>query len=177
VITEQGMGAPVAEIARRAGVSKQTLYNHYGGKAGLVQVLILRRVEYFAEPLAEPGRTSPEAALTAFARRLMPAFLGAAYLKLVRVAIRGAAEAPELARIVYETGANATRARLADYLRAEHAAGRLSVPDADMAADFFVGMLNSRQVSGLVSETAQTGDSDARCAEIARRFVRAYAPG
>src|SRR5205807_205660 len=31
-IHERGLGVSVDEIARRAGVSKQTIYNHYGSK-------------------------------------------------------------------------------------------------------------------------------------------------
>ena len=66
VIAEQGVSAPVATIAKRAGVSKQTLYNHFGGKAGLIRVLILRRVDEFTAPLADPGgEIGPQAALAA----------------------------------------------------------------------------------------------------------------
>ena len=179
VIAEQGVTAPVATIARRAGVSKQTLYNHFGGKAGLIQVLILRRVDEFTAPLTDPGgKTAPEAALTAFARGLMPALLADSYLTLLRVAIQSAADIPDLARTVYETGSQATRTRLVAYLRAETRAGRLAADDAEAAADLFIGMLAARQVGGLIGRPAKIGDEDlaARCADIAHRFVRAYAP-
>ncbi|MBW8890914.1 MAG: helix-turn-helix transcriptional regulator, partial [Burkholderiales bacterium] len=36
VIGQRGLGAPMEAIAKRAGVSKQTVYNHYGSKAELV---------------------------------------------------------------------------------------------------------------------------------------------
>ena len=45
VIFERGLGAPLDEVARRAGVSKQTIYNHYGSKGDLVRALIERRIE------------------------------------------------------------------------------------------------------------------------------------
>jgi TetR/AcrR family transcriptional repressor of mexJK operon len=179
VIAERGMGAPVAAIAKRAGVSKQTLYNHYGGKAGLVRVLILRRVDEFAAPLADPGGdTTPEAALTAFALGLMTALLAERYLTLLRVAIQGAADIPDLARTLFETASKATRAHLVEYLRAETRAGRLGVDDAEEAAELFTGMLAARQIRGLIGlPTLARGESlEARCASIARRFVRAYAP-
>ena len=38
VMAERGVQAPVDEIARRAGVSKQTIYNHYGSTAEMVRV-------------------------------------------------------------------------------------------------------------------------------------------
>jgi TetR/AcrR family transcriptional repressor of mexJK operon len=180
VIAEQGVSAPVATIARRAGVSKQTLYNHFGGKAGLIRVLILRRVDEFTAPLADPGgEVAPEAALTIFARGLMPALLADSYRTLLRVAIQGAADMPDLARTVYETGSQTTRARLIEYLRAETRAGRLAVNDPGEAAELFVGMLAARQVQSLIGLPTEVDERDTarRCAEIARRFVRAYAPG
>ena len=51
----------------------------------------------------------------------MPALLAQNYLTLLRAAAQGAADMPDLARMVYETGSQATRARLVDYLRAETA--------------------------------------------------------
>ena len=39
VLGERGITAPMEEIARRAHVSKQTIYNHYGSKAELVRAL------------------------------------------------------------------------------------------------------------------------------------------
>ena len=72
VIGERGFSAPVEAIARRAGVSKQTLYNHYGGKAGLIRALIRRRVDAMTAPLADDqAGPRPLAALTAFAHGLL----------------------------------------------------------------------------------------------------------
>jgi hypothetical protein len=55
VIGERGLSAPMEEIARRAGVSKQTVYNHYGSKAELVRALMARRVAQITAPLREPS--------------------------------------------------------------------------------------------------------------------------
>jgi AcrR family transcriptional regulator len=180
VIAERGMTAPVEAIARRAGVSKQTLYNHFGGKAGLMRVLVQRRVAIFAEPLVDPsGDAPPEVALAAFARGLMPALLSEHYLTLLRVAVQGAADMPELARTMFEAGGEVTRGRLTAYLRAQTHAGRLAVDDADEAAELFIGMIGARQMRGLIGLPTAGNDpaaSDKLCATIARRFVRAYAP-
>lgn len=55
VMSEQGLGAPLAEIARRACVSKQTIYNHYGSKAELARAMSERRAHEVAEVLDAPG--------------------------------------------------------------------------------------------------------------------------
>ena len=45
VIFERGLSAPLDEIARRACVSKQTIYNHFGSKVDLMRALIERRAQ------------------------------------------------------------------------------------------------------------------------------------
>ena len=42
ILSEKGLSAPMALIARRANVSKQTIYNHYGAKMDLIQALVQR---------------------------------------------------------------------------------------------------------------------------------------
>ena len=180
VIAERGMTAPVEAIARRAGVSKQTLYNHFGGKAGLMRVLVQRRAAMFAEPLVDPiADAPPEAVLAAFARGLMPTLLSEHTLTLLRVAVQGVTDMPELARSMFEAGGEITRMRLTAYLLAQTRAGRLAVDDADEAAELFIGMIGARQMRGLLGMPAPDEDPAAAerlCATIARRFVRAYAP-
>ncbi|HMO44296.1 MAG TPA: helix-turn-helix domain-containing protein, partial [Phenylobacterium sp.] len=48
VLGEGGLSTPMDEIARRAGVSKQTIYNHFGSKADLIRAIVERRVEEIA---------------------------------------------------------------------------------------------------------------------------------
>src|ERR1700760_4192514 len=74
VISERGFGAPVEAIAKRAGVSKQTLYNHYGGKAGLIRALIGRWVDEVTGPLGDE-HAEPEATLAELALAIMTASL------------------------------------------------------------------------------------------------------
>jgi AcrR family transcriptional regulator len=67
VIFERGLSAPLDEIARRAGVSKQTIYNHYGSKVDLMRALIERRARSITDPLDVPGAEAfPERALAAY---------------------------------------------------------------------------------------------------------------
>ncbi|HEY9219927.1 MAG TPA: helix-turn-helix domain-containing protein, partial [Phenylobacterium sp.] len=66
VLSLRGFTASMDEIARLAGVSKQTIYNHYGGKAELVRALAERRVHEVTAPLNAPEAAEhPEAALAA----------------------------------------------------------------------------------------------------------------
>jgi TetR/AcrR family transcriptional repressor of mexJK operon len=66
VIGQRGLGAPMEAIAKRAGVSKQTVYNHYGSKAELVRALMARRVAVITAPLRDAGAIdNPREALEA----------------------------------------------------------------------------------------------------------------
>src|SRR5690606_36738554 len=76
VLAERGLSAPIEEIARRAGVAKQTIYNRYGGKDSLIRATIERRVEAIVAPLLAPDAGDhPEETLADFARSLLEAIV------------------------------------------------------------------------------------------------------
>jgi AcrR family transcriptional regulator len=179
VLGERGLSAPMEEIARRAGVSKQTVYNHYGCKADLVRALVERRVNSITAPLREAGAEDrPEETLTAYARTLLSVVNNRSYA-LMRVTIQGAGEMPELAREVFEAGPKHSRAQLARFLEVEALAGRLRIGDPLQAAEFFGGMvLGHRQTKALLNIAPELTESEveAIATEAVRVFMRAYAP-
>jgi TetR/AcrR family transcriptional repressor of mexJK operon len=180
VIFERGLSAPLDEIARRAGVSKQTIYNHYGSKAALMRALIARRNELITAALEVGGAQSSAAeALAAYARALLQTVMMERGVALMRLLIESSRRNPELARQVLPMGPRGMRARLAEFLRRQRAEGRLSLDDPDEAADFFAGMVISHhQLQGLLGMPPElTPERIERIArEAARRFLRAYAP-
>ncbi|MBO9710022.1 MAG: TetR/AcrR family transcriptional regulator [Caulobacter sp.] len=179
VIGQRGLGAPMEAIAKRAGVSKQTVYNHYGSKAELVRALMARRVAAITAPLRGPGAIeNPREALEGFARSMLETVMTTKSYAILRVVIQGAGEMPDVAREVFEAGPRQTRRQLALFLEEESRLGRMNVPDPDQAAEFFGGMVMShhqlRSLLGLPSE--KTADEFAAlAAEAAARFMRAYA--
>ncbi|MES2343742.1 MAG: TetR/AcrR family transcriptional regulator [Pseudomonadota bacterium] len=178
VLSERGLAASMEEIARRARVSKQTIYNHYGSKAELIAALVDRRVADITAPLEMPGADEhPEEALASFARIMLRALVNPRASALMRLYIQGATEAPDVARAVFEAGPKASRARLAAFLSRETAAGRLAVDDPAQAAEFFGGMVaGTYQLSELlgVDRGLTEPQIDHIAAEAARRFLRAY---
>ncbi len=180
VFVERGVAAPMEEIARRAGVSKQTIYNHYGSKAELVQALTARRVHELVAPLeTKEAVDDPETGLAGFARLLLGKALSDRSLAFFRVAMMGALEAPDLGQAVWEAGPRESRRRLAEFLEMETRAGRLDCPDPQEAAEFFAGMVvGSYQTSTLLGAAPRLDAArvDRIATEAARRFMRAYAP-
>lgn len=179
VLAERGVSASIEEIARRACVSKQTIYNHYGSKAELVRALTDRRAHEMSAPLEGPeALADPAEALADFARALLTHLSHPRTTAFLRMAMAGAAEAPEVAQAVFEAGPKANRARLAEFLKLESAAGRLACPDPAEAAEFFAGMaIGSYQTAALLG--VERGLDEAKIDRIAReaaaRFLKAYA--
>ena len=180
VLAERGLAAPIGEIARRAGVAKQTIYNRYGGKEALIRAMIERRVDLIAAPLLAPGAAErPEEALADFGRSMLSAITQDRGAAVMRVSVQGAAELPDVAAGVFEAGPRGSRRRLADYLRLEADAGRLAIDDPGQAAEFFAGMvIGSHQLAVLfgVKTALDEAKIDHISKEAARRFVKAYAP-
>ena len=174
VLAERGFSASIEEVARRAGVSKQTIYNHYGSKTDLVRTLVDRRRSLLTATLeAAPPDQPIEDTLTAYALAIMEAITSPASLQLTRMAITSAQEMPELAQAVHDAGARAANENLAAFLRGRP---ELDIPNAQRGADIFVGMalgrLQTRLLMGV--ESFEAVPAAARAREAAERFVRAY---
>jgi AcrR family transcriptional regulator len=67
----------MADVAARAGVSRQTLYNGFGSRADLARAYVTREAEAFVEAVEEAIRARADAPANALASAL-ELFLGAA---------------------------------------------------------------------------------------------------
>jgi AcrR family transcriptional regulator len=180
VLGERGVSVSMDEIARRAGVSKQTVYNHFGSKAELVRVMAARRVHEITAPLEAPDAAeNPQEALAGYARVLLTTVFQPKGAGLYRTAMIYARELPDVARAMWEAGPKASRARLAEFLAMETKAGRIFCPNPAEAAEFFGGMvIGSYQTALLLGVEVRLEDARAEriASEAARRFMRAYGP-
>lgn len=180
VLGERGLGASIEAIARHAGVSKQTIYNHFGSKTALIEALVARRVSHITAPLrVQGGADQPVETLAALARTLIAIVSNVRAYSLIRVTVQGAGAMPELAKAVFEAGPMTTRTLIADFLAAETKAGRMAVDDPMEAAEFFAGMCSGhRQFRALMGMevSADPEQIDHLAQAVAKRFFRAYAP-
>jgi TetR/AcrR family transcriptional repressor of mexJK operon len=178
VLGQRGLAASMEEIARRACVSKQTIYNHYGCKADLVRAIAEQRAHEMTASLETPeGLENPAEALAGFARLLLAAVTNQSGYSIYRMAILNAHEMPDIARAMYEAGPKTSRARLAEYLAIETRTGRLACPDPLEAAEFFAGMvIGSFQSAALLGVDVQLDAAKVEriATEAAARFIKAY---
>jgi TetR/AcrR family transcriptional regulator, mexJK operon transcriptional repressor len=174
LFSEKGALASMDAIARRAGVSRQTLYNRFPSKVEIGRALAARRSDAISAPLRTGG--DPETVLTAMAGAMLEKLMA----KTVGSSMRGVAllspTDPELAAAIYEAGPAEGLRRLSAWLKEQDGRGLLRVPDPDAAAEMFAGMvLGHGHLRGVLGIAHPHFDRDARAAEAARRFLRAFA--
>jgi TetR/AcrR family transcriptional regulator, mexJK operon transcriptional repressor len=182
VFREQGYGsASMDAIARRAGVSKATLYAHFAGKDELFAAIVGAECRSHSQTLAAPDidRLDVRQTLSAIGRNFLELVLSAKARAIYRIVMAEAPRFPELGRAFYASGPAVVLARLADYLGAADARGALRVEDPRLAAEQFIGMLmgplHMRHLLGL---TAEFGDRDPEqvVGAAVTTFLAAYAP-
>lgn len=172
----KGLTVSMDEIARVAGVSKQTLYNRYASKVEIARAMAARRSEAISAPLMREGE--PVEVLEALAIGLLEKLTCVDAANSLRAAALASISAPELGEAVYEAGPAEGRRKLAEWLERQTRAGKLQVDDPVQAAEMFSGMVlgqgHLRGLLGLQGVDPRIVKTRARaCAE---RFVRAFAP-
>ena len=175
LFSEQGGGVSMEAIAKRAGVSRQTLYNRFPSKAEIGRALAARRSDAISAPLRSGG--DPETVLTAMASALLEKICNTDGRGSMRGVALLSPDAPDLAAAIYDAGPAEGLRRLSAWLAEQDRAGRLAVPDPDAAAEMFAGMvLGHGHLRGVLGLPHPPFDRLARAAETARRFLRAFAP-
>ena len=95
VLAERGVSAPMEEIARRACVSKQTIYNHYGCKEELLRALFERRREQVIEPFGDAHADEPlEDRLATYVLLMIEGYIGQGYTSIMRSASDSSVNVP-----------------------------------------------------------------------------------
>lgn len=144
VLTEHGYhGASTLAIARRARTSKETLYERFGSKQGLMEATVSETAEPMLGALsaAASGDDGPAAVLRRLGVRLLSILAGSTGIAVTRAAVAQAHDAPSFGRIVSERGPLAFHDAVVGVLERLRADGLLVIDEMDVAADVFFGTL------------------------------------
>ncbi len=173
--------ANIDAIAADAGVSKMTIYSHFGSKDGLFEAVIEDRTEGVVA--ASSGKQAldphhPEAALKKIGAQFMALMRDETVLGQFRTMYGAAGEQPDACAAFYRQGPDRLTGELADYLHAAHAAGSLKVRQPRIAADLFLAMFlgESHILSMLKLVPAEVRSDNALLREAVRVFMAAYSP-
>ncbi|WP_433508298.1 TetR/AcrR family transcriptional regulator [Pseudonocardia halophobica] len=140
---QQATRASRARAPERAGVSKQTVYGHFGGKESLFAAVV-GAVRESAAPPADPGPILDPAdlhgSLVRFVERMLVRTQDPQVAALRRLVIGELGTRPELRDLWNADGPSRLLDALAAELTALTAEGVLDVPDPRLAARQVVGL-------------------------------------
>ena len=170
----RGYGSSVDEIARRAGVAKQTVYHHFPSKDRLFREVAR---ELAMSVLIELEGEDVRAALLRFALAYRARALGAEGIATFRTLVPAVPRFRSLAKAMYANTAGEMVQRLAQYLGGAMRAGRLRRDDPELAAEMLLSMLAGVDRVKRLFGMANGLENDAkRAARIVECFLRAYQP-
>ena len=180
VFLEHGFSrASTAEIARRAGASKQTIYSRYPTKSALFAALMERRTDNLLasysdlfQPDAPVGQV-----LTRFGKKLVGTLLYPETRALYRLVVAEAVEFPEIAQKFWQMGPGQAVQQLHSYLGTQQ--GRtLAIPNVEYAAEqlhgALIGGLNLRVALELPPLVRTEQEIELWVESAVQAFLRAY---
>jgi AcrR family transcriptional regulator len=150
-------------IAREAGVSKATVYAHFGSKEELFGAVIERECERYFDRFSA-GELDPRdvrASLTILGRRFLELILSPDAIALHRIIVGEVTRFPMLGEVFWRAGPERERVQIEGFLRSAAAAGALTLPDPRLAAEQFVTLVRADvQLRQLLRLEATPGDRE-----------------
>ncbi len=137
LFSERGIdGVPIEAIAARSGVSKVTVYGHFGDKASIFDSVVQRETERLKNALCQtPGGTGLEDTLNRFGMALIDMLTQPCHLALDRAISLEAQRNPDLGRRFFEAGPGQVRKMLTYLIAQAQDQGQVVVDDPICAAE------------------------------------------
>ncbi len=181
VFSEMGyVGASLDEIAKRAEVSKPTLYQYFGNKEQLFGSVLEDAAGRILAPLNDPEQQLPSmvATLLNFSQRYAQIVLSPAVLSMGRLVIGVVERFPEVGRLYYNSGPQQALNGITAYLDKQAQAGNLQLDDPELAAHDFWSLILSapREMQQLMpDQTLNEQDINRFIFNGLKIFLKAYA--
>ena len=135
-------GASMDQVAALAGVSKMTVYRHFGSKEELFAGVITDLCQFIvAEDLDAIFAQEPQHALRAFARKMTDIVFEPDTAELHRIVIAESRRFPKLGQLFYETGPQACIDALEAFFIRNKGNTSLKVEDPRRSAEEFLELL------------------------------------
>jgi TetR/AcrR family transcriptional repressor of mexJK operon len=173
---DDGYRASVEQIATRAGVARQTLYNHFTSKDDLFREVITQVTAALLISLDDEDLQLRERLLR-FGMAFRSKTLSAEGLGFYRALLAEAARQPKLTNDFYNAGPARTAARLREVLTASMARGEMRDDDPEFATTMLLSMLVGAERSHcLLTSDVPPPQDPAQVARIIDCYLRAFAP-
>jgi TetR/AcrR family transcriptional repressor of mexJK operon len=174
-------GVSMEAIAAEAGVSKLTVYSHFGDKDALFAATIRAKCEEMLPPalfLATP-KGSIRRQLATIARAFFALVTSPEAIGMHRVMSSQMAGDSRLPQMFWEAGPQRVQDGFAEFLQAKVVAGQLVIPDVRRASSQFFCLLKGELHARLSCGCAVAFDArevEAHLKATVDLFLRAYAP-
>jgi len=174
-------GVSMDRIAAEAGVSKLTVYSHFGDKESLFSESIRTLCEEMLPD--EFFKVQADGTMRGQLFQIAEAFFGMAVsdaaISTHRIMVTPGQADQNLRRIFWEAGPKRTHDSFAAFLRTAMAEGKLDIPDVDCAAKQFFSLLKGelygRMMCG-VCDKPNAAEMSAHLEATVDMFLRAYSP-
>jgi AcrR family transcriptional regulator len=145
----------IDDIVARVGGSKRTLYERFGGKAGLFEMVIR---EYCAavhrDMFKDVARhASVEKQLISLGSHFLNMILNPRILEQHRLMVSMGRNFPALAQMFFKAGPQRAYELIADWIREQQANGELAPGDALTMAELFLDMLTGKHQLALLTSS------------------------
>jgi len=174
-------GASVDEIARRAGVSKPTVYAHFGPKEDLFVHILDGYCARLLTPILDPDAASLPIrdVLTDFAIHYTAIVLDPGVVALHRLFVSEARRFPTLGQRYYAAGPQAVHNELARFFEQRILIGELQSHDSEMLAEQFSGLvltpLRLKMLFGVL-DSPELGRTQTYCENAVQLFLDGALP-
>lgn len=178
-LTQGYEGTSMDEVARCAGVSKQTVYSHFSSKEQLFSAAVRARLEQASpeQALDKLEVHTLEADLLAVARAYAHLTLSEEAMAMYRLLVAEAGRSDALAHLFWQSGPEDLLQRLSAFLETWRARGELDFTNAERAAfdltSLIKGALHFKRSIGLVPPL-DTADIDHHAEACVETFLRMY---
>jgi TetR/AcrR family transcriptional repressor of mexJK operon len=177
VFLEHGYGASVEMLVQRAGVARQTFYNHFENKESLFAEAMRHCISEVTVPLDAHAGDVRETLLQ-FGRAYRARVLSPQSIAKFRIITAQAQRFPELTGEDYAQGLGKMLKRVARFLQAAMDAGQLRRDDAEFAAEMLLSMLAAMERARMLFGVDNPlHDEQQRVERIVDGFLRMFAPG
>jgi TetR/AcrR family transcriptional regulator, mexJK operon transcriptional repressor len=130
-------------VAKKAGVSKLTIYSHFSDKSELFKEVVCQRCDKRAMPDSFMAQAEAPAARTLMhiATHLTQLLFSADSIRLHRIMQAEALHHPEVVQIFYDAGPKRVRVAFGNLLREWNRQGQVVIPDVACATEQFFSLL------------------------------------
>jgi len=182
LFAERGIdGVPIEAIAARSGVSKVTVYGHFGDKSKIFDSIVARETDRLTQSIcgALSASGSLEDRLVGFGMALVDMLTQPCHLALDRAVSLESQRNPDLGRRFFDAGPGRIRQMLSDLLARARDDGQIDIDSPDNAAEDLLALwlgfdaIERRFCGGCIPEEAVLRTHVARAVRL---FLKATAP-